>query len=122
MTTEHWIVAGLVAVAVWLHRARLLGNAVATAPAPPPTVTVRHVEAAPAPAPAQAAIPSTAQLLSLVHHQTEADALQRAHETAAAAIVEAKAQSKALGLPWTVLAPAAPAPPPGPPAPAVPNG
>lgn len=125
MTTEQYIVAGLVALAIWLHRAKLLGTAAVQEVRTLAPVIARYVEPVPAVAPTAStpvAPTTTAQLLSLVHHQTEADALQQAHEKAAQAIVDAKATSKASGLPWTVLTPApAPSPAQSPPAAIVPN-
>jgi hypothetical protein len=115
MSDLQYLVIGLILLAGLMNLPRLIAqarNQVQTQP--DAQVAARHLEPAPANATATPVAPSTAQLLSLVHHQTEADALQQAHETAAAAIVAAKAASKAAGLPWTVLTPAPTTPPPVP--------
>ncbi|WP_435005175.1 hypothetical protein P12x_003069 [Tundrisphaera lichenicola] len=108
MTTEQYLILGLVAVAAYLHRERLRALLLGTAPLPP-------IQQAPALRVVETVAPSTAQLIGLVHHQTEAEALERAQATAAETIVRNKAAQKFAGLPLvmatTPQAPSSPSPP-----------
>jgi hypothetical protein len=111
------VVIGLVAFAIYLHRARLLAilsPPAAPAPYVPPVVTARVVETTIAPA--ATLIPNLADLLSLTHKTSEELAHLVAARRAADAMVAAKADIQYPGMyfarPAPPLAPSA-----GPPSP-----